>query len=77
MDFWWPDANVIGEFDGLVKYRGTMGQPVEVLIAEKRREDRLRALTGATVVRVTWRELDDRPALERSLRRALAEAAAC
>ncbi|HEY8790488.1 MAG TPA: hypothetical protein VIM10_15340 [Actinopolymorphaceae bacterium] len=54
-----------------------MGQPVEVLIAEKRREDRLRALTGATVVRVTWRELDDRPALERSLRRALAEAAAC
>ncbi len=77
VDFWWPDANVIGEFDGLVKYRGTMGQPVEVLIAEKRREDRLRALTGATVVRVTWRELDDRPALERSLRRALAEAAAC
>jgi hypothetical protein len=72
VDYWWPGANVIGEFDGLVKYRGTLGEPVEVLIAEKRREDRLRALTGATVVRVTWRDLDDRRQLERSLGRALA-----
>lgn len=71
VDFWWPEQMVIAEFDGLVKYRGTMGQPVEVLIAEKRREDQLRALTGATVIRVTWRELDDRAQLERSLRRAL------
>lgn len=72
VDFWWPNVNVIGEFDGLVKYRGTMGNPVEVLIAEKRREDALRALTGAPVVRVTWRELDDRRRLERTLRRAVA-----
>ena len=70
-DMWWPDSNVIGEFDGLVKYRGTMGEPVEVLIAEKRREDALRALTGARVVRVTWADLGDRPRLERTLRSVL------
>lgn len=72
VDYWWPEANLIGEFDGLVKYRGSMGAPVDVLIAEKRREDRLRALTGATVIRVTYRELDDRHQLERSLGTAFA-----
>lgn len=48
-----------------------MGNPVEVLIEEKRREDALRALTGARVVRVTWAELGDRIRLERTLRTAL------
>jgi len=71
VDFWWPDVNVIGEFDGLVKYRGTLGNPVDVLIAEKRREDALRALTGARVIRFTWADLGDRVRLQGVLRSAL------
>jgi hypothetical protein len=47
VDFWWPDFNLIGEFDGRAKYtdeeflRGR--SPQEVLYDEKLREDDLRA----------------------------------
>jgi hypothetical protein len=57
VDFWWPDFSVIGEFDGLGKYRredmlrGV--SPADAVIAEKVREDRLRAL-GPRVVRWGW-----------------------
>jgi hypothetical protein len=37
VDFWWPDAGVIGEFDGRVKYDDR-----DAIWAEKRREDALR-----------------------------------
>ena len=37
VDFWWPDAGVIGEFDGRVKYDGR-----DALWDEKLREDALR-----------------------------------
>ena len=47
-------GRVVVEFDGLLKYRGEDGP--EVVVAEKRREDRLREL-GYEVVRVTWDEL--------------------
>lgn len=47
VDFWWPEFGVIGEFDGFVKYsRGSMSNglaPADVVVKEKRREDRLRA----------------------------------
>jgi len=50
VDFWWLDENLIGEFDGVEKYvldEYTQGKsPAEVLIAEKRREDRLRATSA-------------------------------
>ncbi|MDQ4137617.1 MAG: hypothetical protein M3116_02065 [Actinomycetota bacterium] len=56
-DFWWPEHGVIGEFDGAVKYnesRYTGGRlPKEVLMAEKRRENRLRAL-GPRIARWDW-----------------------
>lgn len=56
-DFWWPEAGVIGEFDGAGKYRrdlsGNGRPPAEIVIDEKRREDRLRAL-GPRVVRWGW-----------------------
>ncbi|QCB94092.1 hypothetical protein [Cellulomonas shaoxiangyii] len=56
VDFWWPAARVVGEFDGRTKYRGDDGaDPAEVVWREKVREDRIRA-TGVTVVRWTWRE---------------------
>jgi hypothetical protein len=39
VDFWWPDAGVVGEFDGRFKYDDR-----EALWTEKRREDALRRL---------------------------------
>lgn len=57
VDFWWQRANLIGEFDGLVKYTRaeyTQGRSIEaIVIAEKIREDRLRAL-GPNVSRWLW-----------------------
>ena len=50
-DMGWPELGVIGECDGLMKY-----QSGEVLIQEKRREDRIRAL-GFIVVRWTWDDI--------------------
>ncbi|GGG19468.1 hypothetical protein GCM10007304_36740 [Rhodococcoides trifolii] len=58
---------VIGEFDGLMKYRGPDGS--HVLISEKLREDRLRSL-GWQVVRWTWNELTTGAPAER-LRQAI------
>ena len=51
VDMAWPDLMVIGEADGLLKYQDRAD-----LIAEKLREDRLRAL-GWIVVRWTWDEV--------------------
>lgn len=59
-DFFWPEFRLIGEFDGLGKYLGEeylAGRTTaEVVVAEKRREDRLRAL-GFTVVRWEWADI--------------------
>ncbi|MGZ0151628.1 type IV toxin-antitoxin system AbiEi family antitoxin domain-containing protein [Kribbella sp. WER1] len=54
VDFWFPEYNTVVEFDGLTKYGD--GSP-EVLVREKLREDRLRAL-GLEVVRITWADLE-------------------
>ena len=61
VDFWWPRAGVVGEFDGIEKY-GRSLRPGEKLgdavLREKRREDALRAQPGIrTVVRWTWDEI--------------------
>ena len=46
-DFWWPDFNMIGEFDGEAKYSDPLflggRTPAEALRDEKIREDDLRA----------------------------------
>jgi hypothetical protein len=59
-DFFWPDAKVIGEFDGDAKYLDDVllaGRSTqEAILAEKKREDRLRAL-GYKVVRWDWKIL--------------------
>lgn len=63
-DFCWRAHRVFGEFDGRVKYGRLLkpGQePGDVVFEEKRREDRIRELTGFTVVRLTWSDLS-RPA---------------
>lgn len=60
VDFWWPQYGVVGEFDGVGKYvrdEFTRGRAAaDVVIAEKVREDRLRAC-GPRVVRWGWRDL--------------------
>lgn len=70
VDFWWPDAQVIGEFDGIGKYLrdfSDLGRnPADIVVAEKRREDRLRAL-GPRVVRWDWPIARDLTALRRRL----------
>jgi hypothetical protein len=56
-DFYWPNLDLIGEFDGRVKYRAQIylrGRlPEEVVWAEKQREDRLRRVSSG-LVRWGW-----------------------
>jgi hypothetical protein len=58
-DFGWPPQRTVGEFDGMVKY-GRCVPPgrtaADVVVAEKLREDALRA-EGLGVVRWTWQDL--------------------
>jgi hypothetical protein len=62
LDFEWPEDGLAGEFDGMVKYQRAeylQGRSTsQVVIDEKRREDRIRA-TGRRVIRWTWSELKD------------------
>lgn len=75
-DWAWPGHELLGEFDGRVKYGRLLrpGQDAgDVVFAEKQREDRLRELTGFSMVRIVWTDYD-RPRLtarrvERLLRR--------
>lgn len=57
VDFYWPELGLVGEFDGYGKYvreEFTAGRPIaDVVMEEKERENRLRAL-GLTVVRWDW-----------------------
>lgn len=61
-DFEWKELKILGEFDGFEKYsaqRFLKGKtPSQVVVEEKRREDRLRAL-GYKVVRWVWADLQD------------------
>ena len=74
-DFAWPHHGLLAEFDGLQKYvdrdlRGT-ATVEEVVVREKRREDRLRAVAGVRgMVRSTWRDLRDPAAFGRTFDRA-------
>lgn len=72
-DFWWKPWRVVGEFDGTAKYLKAeylAGRtPSEVVVAEKRREDRLRRL-GLKVVRWTWADLTSPGSLAGLLREA-------
>jgi hypothetical protein len=64
-DFAWPDAGVLLEFDGRIKYadpRFNGGDPVEKLWRERRREARLRRL-GWTVLRIEWADVTARERL--------------
>lgn len=73
-DFCWESRRVIGEFDGKVKYAALLrpGQsPSDVVVAEKVREDAIRA-QGWQVMRWTWEDIFSPDELLRRLKRALA-----
>ena len=60
-DWAWPKARGLGEFDGRVKYGRLLkpGQdPGDVVFEEKKREDDLREVTGAWMIRLVWSDLD-------------------
>jgi hypothetical protein len=73
VDFWWPEFNLIGEFDGEIKYDDPAflygRTPRQALHDEKRREDRLRAL-GHGVTRWGWNTATSLPLLRSHLREA-------
>ncbi|QFG69644.1 type IV toxin-antitoxin system AbiEi family antitoxin domain-containing protein [Ornithinimicrobium pratense] len=54
VDFYLPELGVVIEFDGRIKYEGLEG--ASALAAEKRREDRIRAL-GYGMARLVWADL--------------------
>ena len=70
--FYLPDLGVVIEFDGRVKYEGRDG--AQALAAEKRREDRIRAL-GYGIVRLTWRDLSNPGRVREAIQRAAATVA--
>ncbi|GAC1496360.1 MAG: hypothetical protein NVS2B15_18800 [Pseudarthrobacter sp.] len=69
-DFFWPEFGVIGEFDGDAKYLDDdlLGDHTarETVLAEKKREDRLRAL-GYAVVRWDWKAVTNPELLRQKL----------
>ena len=68
-DYAWPDAKILGEFDGESKFtdpRFNGGDPLERLREQRRREARLRQL-GWTIVRIEWADVLDLSRLSRLL----------
>ncbi|MFW6776233.1 hypothetical protein ACOACO_18275 [Nocardioides sp. CPCC 205120] len=60
VDFAFPDAGVFVEFDGRVKYTTLLrpGETVaDVVLREKRRQERIAAATGWECIRITWVDL--------------------
>ncbi len=66
-DFYWKQAKVVGEFDGVEKYikpEFLNGRtPSQAVVEEKKRENRIRA-TGMNVVRWDWADLMEPGKLE-------------
>jgi len=52
-DYFWEEHHTVGEFDGKVKYTGA--RPRDVVLEEKKREDRMRN-AGLEVCRFDWPE---------------------
>jgi hypothetical protein len=78
LDFADPERGFWIEFDGRGKYAEHLraGEDVtDAVLREKRREDRVRELTGWRCFRITWADLDDPARLEARLRRFIAAAA--
>lgn len=62
LDFAWPEYGVWLEFDGKEKYVQHLREgetTTAAVLREKRREDRIRELTGWRCIRITWADLMD------------------
>lgn len=62
LDFAWPEYGVWLEFDGREKYSKHLRNgetATAAVLREKRREDRIRELTGWRCIRITWSDLMD------------------
>lgn len=74
VDFAWPEYGVFLEFDGQEKYR-RFRRPGETLeqyvMREKRREERICALTGWVCLRITWADLQEPARTAARIRRVL------
>jgi hypothetical protein len=61
-DWHWPSYGLYGEFDGRIKY-GRLVKPGQesgdVVFEEKKREDLIRELTDAKLLRLIWSDYDD------------------
>ncbi len=60
VDFAWPEYGVFLEFDGKVKYekyREEGDTSVDVVLREKKREERICRLTGWRCIRIVWADL--------------------
>jgi len=70
VDFYWPELDLIGEFDGMAKYRDPRflngRSPEEAVLDEKHREDRLRRVVRS-FARWGWAEAADRARLSQRL----------
>lgn len=56
-DWAWPDLGTLGEFDGFLKYGRLLKpgrDPGDVVFDEKKREDKLREVTGHLMIRLIW-----------------------
>ncbi|CAM5783288.1 CTP synthase OS=Cellulomonas persica OX=76861 GN=CPE01_30040 PE=4 SV=1 [Cellulomonas persica] len=69
VDFWWPGARVVGEFDGRGKYGLEARTAADELWREKQREDRIRAVVDG-VARWTWEDAWRGGPMAEALRRA-------
>ncbi len=77
-DFAWPDHRLLGEFDGKVKYSRLLNEgegPADAVFREKRREDRIREITGWAMIRLVWADLHQPRDTAARIRRLMASAA--
>ncbi|WP_139978070.1 type IV toxin-antitoxin system AbiEi family antitoxin domain-containing protein [Nocardioides litoris] len=79
VDFAWPELGVVVEFDGREKYHRFRreGETVaDMVLREKAREDAIREVTGWTVIRMTWADLERPVGLSARIRAAFRTTAA-
>lgn len=76
LDFAWPEQRVGGDFDGMIKYRGTFGKNAADVIRDQQRRDAALQRAGWTPVHWLWEDLDRPGDLELRLKRALKQVAA-
>jgi hypothetical protein len=73
-DFAWHERKVFGEFDGEVKYERYLrpGEtPGDAVFREKKREDKIRAITGYGCGRLVWQDLHHQAATAARFRKLL------